>query len=347
MSTIVIFKRGIFVKRHFNFFMVLFGTALFFSCQSRVSDTELSVLLSRKLHEFYKHKKVLVTGGCGFIGSHICERLVGYGAIVTVLDNLSTGSVENIQSVSKDIRLLVGDICSWETCLEVTQDQDIVFHLAAFISVPQSLLEPSQCHRVNIDGLANILEAVRVNKVPRFIFSSSAAVYGLTEGGCSEHTPTNPMSPYGFSKLIGEHLCKQYSLNFGIETVMLRYFNVFGPRQDPKGPYAAVVARFTHQLNEGKPITIFGDGLQTRDFVHVERIADANVLAGMLDARKVSGEVFNIATGKSISLLELLESLKAQYPHSGSVVSFLPERVGEIRHSSADVGKFEKLTLEC
>ncbi len=195
-----------------------------------------------------------------------------------------------------------------------------------------------------MDGIFNVLEGARINKVKRFVFSSSSAVYGPTELPCSEESPTNPASPYGFSKLIGEYLCKQYALNFGIDTVMLRYFNVCGPRQNPKGAYAAVVARFSSHLQENKPIVIFGDGLQTRDFVSVEQVAEANLLMGMLESHKVHGEIFNVGTGQSINLLELVDILKQKYPHSTSTVTFGPERsAGEIRHSSADVRKFKSL----
>lgn len=299
------------------------------------------------MEQFYVHKKVVVTGGCGFIGSHLATKLVELGAHVTIIDNLSTGFKENTQNLNDRITFIQGDIENYADCLLATLDTEIVFHLAAFISVPQSLEKPRLCHTTNVDGTFNMLEACRVNGVKRLVFSSSSAVYGPTDLRCGENTPTNPKSPYGFSKLIGEELCKQYTTNFGVETVMLRYFNVYGPRQNPNGAYAAVVARFTDQLKNNKPITIFGNGLQTRDFVPVSHVVEANLLAGLADATNVSGEIFNVATGTSITLLELIKQLKMQYPESTSEIIFGPERsAAEVQHTSADVSKFSRLIQE-
>jgi len=292
----------------------------------------------------YAQKKVVVTGGCGFIGSHIAHKLVELGAQVTILDNLSTGFESNIADIKPQITFIQKSVEDLDACIEATKDAEVIFHLAAFISVPQSLEEPKLCHTANVDGTFNMLEAARINGVKRLVFSSSSAVYGVTEETSSETSPTSPVSPYGFSKLIGEELCKQYTLNFGIETVMLRYFNVYGPRQNPKGAYAAVVARFSEQLKNNVAITIFGDGLQTRDFVPVSQVAEANLLAGMADAAQVSGEVFNVATGTSITLLELVDQLRVQFPESTSKIVFGPERsTAEVQHTSANVNKFLSL----
>lgn len=295
------------------------------------------------MHNYYKGKKVLVTGGAGFIGSYITEALVSHGAKVTVLDNLSTGNLANLAQVHENITFINGSITDMQTCLDATRGKSHIFHLAAFISVPQSLINPDQCHTINVDGTFNMLEAARQNNVQRFVFSSSSAVYGTTDSPCSETTPCNPTSPYGFSKLIGEYLCKQYALNFSIESVCLRYFNVFGQRQDPNGPYAAVVAKFKDLMQHNKPITIFGDGQQTRDFVPVEQVAHTNLLLGMLPAHTVNGELFNVASGTNITLLELIHILKKEFPDYTLAPNFAPERPGDIRHSTAVCTKLAAL----
>ena len=284
---------------------------------------------------FYTEKKVLVTGGCGFIGSHIVHTLVDYGAQVTILDDLSTGCLTNIAPVRDAITFIQGCITNPDTCLAATKDQDIIFHLAAFISVPLSMKDPQTCHQINIDGTFNLLEAARINKVKRFIFSSSSAVYGTPNGPCSETSPCHPESPYGFSKLIGEYLCKQYTNSFGLEAACLRYFNVYGERQNPKGHYAAVVAKFKDLMLQDKPVTIFGDGQQTRDFIPVEKVAEANLMMGMLPAHLIQGQVFNVATGKSITLLELFKELKNHFPSYAHAPTFAQARAGDIKHSAA------------
>lgn len=321
-----------------------------FLCMSALQATalkykiELPSIWRTRMIQKYAGKKVVVTGGCGFIGSHLATKLVDLGAQVTIIDNLSTGFEENIKNIKPYVIFINKSITDIAACLEATLGAEVIFHLAAFISVPQSLEEPRLCHETNIDGTFNILEAARINGVNRVVFSSSSAVYGPTELRCAESNPTNPKSPYGFSKLIGEELCKQYTTSFGIETVMLRYFNVYGPRQNPKGAYAAVVARFSDQLKNNAPITIFGNGLQTRDFVPVSQVVDANLISGISDASDVSGEIFNVATGTSITLLELVDQLRVQYPESKSEIVFGPERsAAEVQHTSADVNKFMNL----
>ena len=169
---------------------------------------------------FYQNKNVVVTGGCGFIGSHVVEKLVDAGAHVTIIDNLSTGSKENIAAVIHKVTLIIGDICDQSLCLKATQSADIIFHLAAYISVPGSVSDPAQCYLTNVDGTATLLEAARINQVKSFVFSSSAAVYGIHEGMCSENQSCNPTSPYGFSKLMGEQLCMQYRTVYKINTVI-------------------------------------------------------------------------------------------------------------------------------
>ncbi|MEX0849672.1 MAG: NAD-dependent epimerase/dehydratase family protein [Candidatus Dependentiae bacterium] len=298
---------------------------------------------SNKMQNFYKNKEVLVTGGCGFIGSHIVEELVSLGAQVTILDNLSTGFLENIEHVADKVTFINGSITDKKLCLHATRNKSHIFHLAAFISVPKSVEEPTLCHETNIDGTFNMLEAARINGVKRFVFSSSSAVYGAPTHACNEESPCEPTSPYGFSKLIDEYLCKQFVINYDIECVCMRYFNVYGERQNPNAAYAAVVAKFRDLMKQNKPITIFGDGLQTRDFIPVEQVTQINLLLGMLPAHTIKGEIFNVATGKSITVLELFEELKTSFPAYKHTPQFAPARSGDIKHSIADCGKLQKI----
>lgn len=290
--------------------------------------------------KFFNQKKVLVTGGAGFIGSHLCHRLVELGAKVTVLDNLSTGSRDNLATVKNEITLIEGSITDYQTCLDATREKDLVFHLAAFVSVPASVEKPLACHEVNITGTANLLEACRANKIGRFVFSSSSAVYGNHEGVCDEKTPCQPTSPYGLSKWVGELYCRQYAQGYGVGTVCLRYFNVYGQRQSPQGAYAAVVAKFAHQLKNDLPVTIFGDGSQTRDFIPVAKVVEANLSLAQLPPAAMTGEAYNIATGTSTSLLELYRTLKTDHPGTTSTLEFRPARPGDIGHSAASVAKY-------
>lgn len=291
---------------------------------------------------YYALMPVLITGGCGFIGSHLAERLVTLGAKVTILDDLSTGKLENIEQIKDHVRFIQGSITDPETCKQAAQGQQIIFHLAADVSVPASVKHPEKCHHTNVDGIFNLLEAARNAGAKRVVFSSSAAVYGNLEGICSETSPCVPMSPYGFSKQIGELYCQQYAYVFGLETVILRYFNVFGPRQDPHSQYASVIAKFSEAMQHNKPITVFGNGLQTRDFVPVQSIVEANLILGMHKALN-AGEIFNVATGKSITILKLIDCLKQQFPNYTGAINFAPERPGDIMHSIADCSKYQTL----
>lgn len=295
--------------------------------------------------ERYKGKKVLVTGGAGFVGSHLVEKLVHLGAHVTVLDDLSTGKEINLHAVKDRINFIHGSIVDLAVCIHATQSIDYVFHLAALVSVPQSVQEPEKCNAINITGTFNILEACRLNAIERIIFSSSCAVYGAHQGICSEESPCNPTSPYGYSKLMGEIYMQQYAHLFGLHTICLRYFNIYGPRQNPHGAYAGVIAKFKHQLEHNLPLTIFGDGKQTRDFVPVEEIVRANLTLALLPAQKMKGNVYNIGTGKSITLLEIIDQLKREYPRSTSQIEFKPARQGDIHYSAADCSKYKNLLL--
>jgi len=297
----------------------------------------------RKMELFYRGKKVLVTGGCGFIGSHLVHRLVELGADVTILDDLSGGFLENIQIIKDKVTFLRNTVVDKDVCREATRNKDIIFHLAALVSVPESIEKPELCHAVNVDGTVNLLEAARLNDVERFVLSSSAAVYGNREDRCIETMPCNPLSPYGFSKWIGELYCREYALLYGLKTVALRYFNVYGPRQNPNGAYAAVYAVFDQRMRDDEQITIFGDGLQTRDFIPVAHVVAANLIMAMQDEHILNGHVFNIATGNSINLLELFDQLHASYPHYDQETKFEPARPGDLKYSYADCSKYNNI----
>lgn len=278
---------------------------------------------------FYKNLPVLVTGGAGFIGSHLVKKLVELGANVTVLDVKKPNE--------KKINLVQASITDFQICLAATKNKKIVFHLAAFVSVPESVTNPQACHGTNINGTFNLLEACRLNNTQTFIFSSSSAVYGPTEKSCCETDTCKPISPYGMSKRVGELLCQQYAHTYGLQTGCLRYFNVFGENQNPNGPYAAVVPKFLQRLEHNKPVTIFGDGLQTRDFIPVQKVVEANLALGMQNKTVLDGRPFNIATGTSITLLELFENLKKDFPKYSQKPEFLPARSGDLKHSHANI----------
>lgn len=288
----------------------------------------------------YKNMPVLVTGGCGFIGSHLVDKLIELGAHVSILDDLRSGNTENIATVRDKVIYIQGSITDLDTCLKATRNQKIIFHLAAFVSVPASTEDPYTCHDINVTGTQNILEAARINNVKRIVFSSSCAVYGECQSVCCETTPPNPTSPYGFSKLIGEIYCKEYAQAFNMETVSLRYFNVYGDRQDPHGHYAGVIAKFNYNMEHNLPITICGTGMQTRDFVPVNNIVQANILFGACDTKKIADGVFNIATGTSINLFQLIEILKQKHPSYTKDIQFIPARPGDVEHVTANCSKY-------
>ncbi len=291
----------------------------------------------------YTNCKVLVTGGAGFIGSHLVEALIAAGALVTVLDDFSTGTLANLASVADRITLIGGSITDRQTCNRALQNQHIVFHCAAQTSVPQSMEDPLYSYTVNVQGTYTLLQAALSHKVKRFVFSSSSAVYGEREGRCTENLPCNPTSIYGVSKKIGEELCKNYTTFFNLETVCLRYFNVYGERQDALGAYAAAIARFNYNMRHNKPIILYGDGLQSRDFVSVHTVVEANMAVGMLSAEKVSGEIVNVASGKSVTLLEVVHKLQHEFPQYNQEIIFQPVRPGDIKRIEADCSKLQAL----
>jgi UDP-glucose 4-epimerase len=281
-----------------------------------------------------KNKKVVVTGGLGFIGSHLIERLNQNNEVI-IVDNQSSGNIKNIEGLDfTRIDTDLGDIT--EVNLEqIFEGADYIFHLAAVTSVPQSVEDPIRSNEVNITGILKVLEAARKCEVEKLIFSSSSAVYGETEQlPISESNPINPMSPYAVTKASGELYCNVYSEIYGLPTISLRYFNVFGPRQDPKSQYAAVIPIFIDKLLKNESPVIYGDGEQTRDFVSVKDVVDANLLS----ARSSETGVFNIGLGKSTTINQLFEIIKNTMDKDIEPVHE-PERSGEIKHSVADISK--------
>lgn len=277
----------------------------------------------------------LVTGGAGFIGSHITERLTRDGHAVRVLDNFSSGKPSNLESFKDEVEVINGDIRDAKTVADAMADVHIVFHEAALGSVPRSVADPVTTHEVNITGTLNVLLAARDAGVRRLVYASSSSVYGDTEElPKHEQMMPRPLSPYALSKLAGEHYISIFNRVYGFEAVSLRYFNIFGPRQDPESEYAAVIPKFVTALIEGRAPVIFGDGHQSRDFTYVENVVEANLLAS--EAEGVAGQAFNVACGGRYSLLELLDRLKQAI---GSPVEPIHEsaRAGDVKDSQAAI----------
>lgn len=271
----------------------------------------------------------LVTGGGGFIGHHLVRRLLADGHEVRVLDNFATGRRERLQDV--DVAIVEGDLRSYERAHTAVRGVDTVFHLAALPSVPRSVQDPLSTDAVNIEGTLNVLLASRDEGVRRVIFASSSSVYGASsELPMSEQHQPIPLSPYAVSKLAAESYCRAFFSVYGLETVSLRLFNVFGPGQDPLSQYAAVVPRFITALSNGSPPLVYGDGRQTRDFTYVTDVIEGFMLAAQVEG--VEGEVFNISAGSETSILELIETLR-EILGSTEEPQFAPARPGEVRRS--------------
>lgn len=277
--------------------------------------------------------KILIIGGAGFIGSHLVDRLIKEGYKVIVIDNLSEGKKENINPKSIFYKANINNL---EKILPLFKGIDYVFHLAAQPKVQYSIENPIETHKINVDGTLNVLYASCKNKVKRVIFSSSAAVYGKQKTLPFKETMIpNPLSFYGLHKLIGEQYSKLFSSLYNLETVSLRYFNVYGTRINPEGPYALVIGRFLKLKKEGKPLTIYGDGKQTRDFIYVDDVVEANILA--MKSKKVGrGEAINICSGKNYSI-NCIASL------IGGKKIYLPKRKGEMKHVLGDNSLAKKL----
>ena len=280
-------------------------------------------------------KTVLVTGGCGFIGSHLVEALVQKNYQVRILDNLSTGKLENLSSISKqDIELFQGCVTDLKLVEKVIKGCDYVFHQAAIASVPKSIKDPVGTGKVNYNGTLNVLEAARKHGIRRVIFAGSAAVYGDNPTlPKKESMPTFPLSPYAVDKLASELIGHVYAKNFGLEFVCLRYFNVFGLRQDPSSPYSGVISIFCDLLSRGLAPIIYGDGLQSRDFIHVSDVVRANL--AVMEHPKAAGKTFNVGRGHAISLLEIIKILNNLTTQNLQPI-FKQPRSGDIRHSFAD-----------
>ena len=277
----------------------------------------------------------LVTGGAGFIGSHVTARLVALGYRVRVVDDFSTGKESNLYSVAGAIELVRGDLCDPDVCRRAVEGIDVVFHLAALASVPASLVDPWACHAANVNGTMRLLEACARAKVQRVVYSSSSAVYGDTEIAAKvEAAEPEPRSPYAASKLAGEQYVLAFARAGVFEGVALRYFNVFGPRQAPGSAYAAVVPNFLQAALEQRPAQVYGDGQQTRDFIYVDNVVDANLLAATRPAAAVNAWVVNVGAGRRTSLLDLIDAIGGVAGRR-LACSMHPARAGDVRDSLA------------
>ena len=273
----------------------------------------------------------LVTGGAGFIGSHIVQQLLQNNHQVRILDNFSTGKKDNLHGFFNDLEIIDGDLRDPSSVSRAVQNIDIIFHEAAFVSVSQSMIEPKTCYDINVSGTENLFEEARKSGVQRIVLASSAAVYGESEAvPLSEENKTQPLSPYAASKVINEIYADMYTRSFGIEVVVLRYFNVFGPRQALDSQYAAVIPNFIRSLMSNNVITIFGDGNQTRDLIFVHDVVRANLLAA--ENPSAAGNIFNICTGIETSIQRLVDILRKIFPEAIAPQHSQP-RAGDIYRS--------------
>ena len=283
----------------------------------------------------------LVTGGAGFIGSNVARKLLELRHQVRVLDNFLTGKRENLADIRGDIDLIEGDLRNFEAVRQAAQGVEYILHLGALPSVPRSVADPLLSHDINITGTLHVLEAARQQGVKRVVFSSSSSIYGDTPTlPKREDMPLNPLSPYAAHKAAGELYCRVYQNMFHVETVCLRYFNVFGLRQDPASQYAAVIPRFITALRGGGQPTIYGDGEQSRDFTYIDNVVAANIAAST--APDAAGEVINIACGERVTINELARRIGALLGKEAAP-QYLPARAGDVKHSLADISKARRL----
>jgi UDP-glucose 4-epimerase len=283
----------------------------------------------------------LVTGGAGFIGSHITTALVERGDRVRVFDNLSTGHRSNLAHLGDRVELIEGDLVDAGAVARAVDGVDCIFHEAALASVPRSVERPLDTHAACVTGTVNLLDAARRSGVRRVVYAGSSSAYGDQPTSSKRETDLpNPLSPYAAAKLAAEEYCRAFAVTYGLETVTIRYFNVFGPRQDPNSPYSAVIPLFLTAMLAGKRPVVYGDGQQSRDFTYVANVAAANLLAA--DAPNVSGQTFNAANGRTTTLLELIEQLNALL---GTKIEpeFAPARIGDVKESMADISKARRM----
>ena len=281
--------------------------------------------------------KYMVTGGAGFIGSNLVAHLLEDNNEVLVVDNLETGKMDNLQELIDQIEFIEGDIRDSSLMARVVQGCDVIFHQAALGSVPRSVKDPQTSHDVNITGTLNVLEAARTAGVRRFVFAGSSSVYGNTAVSPKhEGLQQLPASPYAATKVAAESYVRAWAQSFGMETITLRYFNVFGPKQSPGGPYAAVIPAFMSSLLNGKQPVIYGDGKQSRDFCNIENVCLANMLAAKAPAESCDGRAVNIACNYATTLLEIIDILKDELKIDINP-DFQPTRSGDVKHSLADI----------
>lgn len=285
--------------------------------------------------------KCLVTGGAGFIGSHIAEGLLKRGDSVRILDNMVTGRLDTLQMLGHRIDFVQGDLREKADVEKAVSGVDVIFHEAALRSVPRSIDDPAASNDVNVTGTLNLLMAARGAGVKRVVYASSSSAYGDQKSFPQKETMRcAPLSPYAVSKLTGEYYCMVFAKTFGLETVALRYFNVFGPRQHPESQYAAVIPKFMQSAQDGTPLEIHSDGKQSRDFTYIDNVVSANLLASVKP--KAAGEFFNIANGKNNSLLDIVHVLE-QLSGRKLVRDHRPARRGDVRKTWADISKARKL----
>jgi nucleoside-diphosphate-sugar epimerase len=286
--------------------------------------------------------RCLITGVAGFIGSALGRAVLAQGDQLRGIDNFATGKRENLSEILAQMDFRQVDLLDLEALREACVEVDYVLHEAAIPSVPKSVLDPLGSNRANVDGTVNLLVAARDAKVKRVVYAASSSAYGDTPTLPKREDMTpSPISPYAVAKLASEHYMISFYRCYGVETVCLRYYNVFGPRQDPTSPYSGVLAKFITLMLKGEAPTIFGDGTQSRDFTYIDNTVEANLLAAKAPAAEVAGRVFNVATGRRVDLNEMFQALKKLTGYSGEV-QYGPERGGDIKHSLADIAQAEK-----
>lgn len=285
--------------------------------------------------------RFLVTGGAGFIGSNICNKLVSQGCFVRVIDNLLTGKKSNLAAISDKIEFIEADMGNPDAARQAMKDIDVVLHEGALPSVPRSVDDPALTHRHCVNATFTLLLAARDAKIKRFVYAASSSAYGDTPTLPKVETmPVNPLSPYAAAKLMGEYYCSVFYKVFGLETISLRYFNVFGPRQDPTSQYAAAIPAFVTSILKDKPPTIYGDGEQTRDFTYVDNVIEANLLAARV--KQTKGEVINIACGEAITVNAIIDMIN-KIVGKNIKPKYTPPNKGDVKHSLADISAAIKL----